>query len=109
MVICFLKRFFFKTGISNDMFGITDLLKETWNRITGYRNYRTRLIPFWSLMLPTSFYFVGLHVASSCFERIFKRFFASLNKMFDDRVRVNRFLKSLLILKIKIILNKREE
>lgn len=78
-----------QTGISNDMFGITDLLKESWNRITGYRyNYRTRLIPFWSLMLPTSFYFVGLHIASSCFERIFKRLFASLNKMFDDRRRI---------------------
>ena len=90
---------FYKTGISNDMFEITDLLKESWNRITGYRyNYRTRLIPFWSLMLPTSFYFVGLHIASSCIERLFKRLFALLNKMFDDRVRVNRFLKSLLTL-----------
>lgn len=69
------------------MLGITDLLKETWSRITGYRyNYRTRLIPIWSLMLPTSFYFAAVHVTSICTEKIYKRLFASLNKMFDDRV-----------------------
>ena len=89
------------------MFGITDLLKETWNRITGYRyNYRTRLIPFWSLMLPTSFYFVGLYVSSACFERIFKGLFTSLNKMFDDRVSLfNSF--SLLLLFLNVLTKRR--
>lgn len=63
-----------QSGIAKENLGLTDLLRETWNRITGYKyNYRTRLIPIWSLILPTSFYFMGIHFLSFGFEKLFRK------------------------------------
>jgi len=62
-----------QSGIAKENLGLMDLLKETWNRITGYKyNYRTRLIPFWSLILPTSVYFMSIHFLSYGLEKIFR-------------------------------------
>lgn len=65
-----------------------DLLKETRNRITGYRyNYRTRLIPFWSLILPTSFYFMGVHIVSVGLEKCMNGILSGIRKLFfNDKV-----------------------
>jgi solute carrier family 25 protein 46 len=61
-----------QSGIANEI-GFLDLLKETRNRLTGYRyNYRTRLIPFWSLILPTSFYFMGVHFVAIGLESVLR-------------------------------------
>jgi len=58
-----------QSGILYENLGLTDLLKETWNRITGYKyNYRTRLIPIWSLVLPTSVFFVAQSFLSFTLE-----------------------------------------
>jgi solute carrier family 25, member 46 len=63
-----------QSGIAKENLGLMDLLKETWNRITGYKyNYRTRLIPFWSLILPTSCYFMSIHFLSYGLEKLFSK------------------------------------
>jgi len=75
-----------QSGVSSDSIGILELAKETWNRITGYRyNYRTRLIPLWSLILPTSFYFISVDLLSSLFEKFFMRLIKSISDAFDDK------------------------
>ncbi len=76
-----------QSGVSHENIGLLDLLKETWNRITGYKyNYRTRLIPFWYLILPTSVYFVGLHFVSSFLEKFTQKSIQLVRKLFNDKV-----------------------
>lgn len=76
-----------QSGIVKENLGLVDLLKETWNRITGYKyNYRTRLIPIWSLILPTSVYFMGIHFLSHGLEKVYK----PIIKLFVNLLREKR-------------------
>jgi len=78
-----------QSGIVKENLGLIDLLKETWNRVTGYRyNYRTRLIPIWSLIMPTSAYFMGIHFLSFSFEKIFRKLIPSLINLFEEKRRL---------------------
>lgn len=78
-----------QSGIVKENLGLIDLLKETWNRVTGYRyNYRTRLIPIWSLIMPTSAYFMGIHFLSFGFEKLFRRLIPSLINLFEEKRRM---------------------
>ena len=87
-----------KSGIANENLGLVDLLKETWNRITGYKyNYRTRLLPFWSLILPTCFYSIGVHFVSYALEKIIRKIILFIYQLLDE---VILFKKKLKILKI---------
>lgn len=73
--------------IAHDNLGLVDLLREAWNRVTGYRyNYRTRLIPFWSLILPTSLYFVGFEVLSFAFEKVCFQSITTLRELLNKNV-----------------------
>ena len=75
-----------QSGIINENIGLTDLLRETWNRITGYKyNYRTRLIPIWSLVLPTSVYFVGSHFLSIGINRFLTKSMSVLREVFKEK------------------------
>lgn len=75
-----------QSGISYENLGLVDLMRETWNRITGYKyNYRTRLIPIWSLVLPTSFYFMGVHFLSFGFEKTLYPILKALRSLLDDK------------------------
>lgn len=75
-----------QSGISYENLGLADLMRETWNRITGYKyNYRTRLIPIWSLVLPTSFYFAGIHILSFGLEKAFYPILKTVNRLLYDR------------------------
>jgi hypothetical protein len=72
-----------------------DLLRETWNRVTGYKyNYRTRLLPFWSLILPTSVYFLGTEVLAFAMEAFYQKLFVLFKKLFDENT-VNNNLNDL--------------
>jgi solute carrier family 25 protein 46 len=78
----------FKSSISHENIGITDLLKETWNRVTGYRyNYRTRLIPFWSLIIPTSSYFIGVYFLSIGLEKCMQGMIIAADKLLGENRR----------------------
>lgn len=75
-----------QSGISYENLGLIDLLRETWNRITGYKyNYRTRLIPIWSLILPTSFYFVSCHFMSFVLEQMMHKSIVTFSRLFDEK------------------------
>jgi hypothetical protein len=75
-----------QSGISYENLGLTDLLRETWNRITGYKyNYRTRLIPIWSLILPTSFYFVAQGFLAYTIEACVHKSIVTLSRLFDEK------------------------
>jgi hypothetical protein len=64
-----------------------DLLKETWNRITGYKyNYRTRLIPIWSLVVPTGVYFTAHHFLAFGFENVLYSSIKLFTQLLDDKV-----------------------
>ena len=77
----------FKSVIAHESLGLVDLLKEAWNRVTGYRyNYRTRLIPFWSLILPTSLYFVGTEVLAFALEKIVYKSISSVDEFLKKNV-----------------------
>jgi solute carrier family 25 protein 46 len=83
-----------QSGIVKENLGLIDLLKETWNRVTGYRyNYRTRLIPIWSLIMPTSAYFMGIHFLSFGFEKLFRKLIPSLINLFEEKVNNNASFK----------------
>jgi hypothetical protein len=76
-----------QSGIWNETLGVLDLAKETWNRISGYKyNYRTRLIPIWSLIIPGSLYFVGIYFGSVLLEKCIKRFIIGFKKIFSRKV-----------------------
>ncbi len=78
---------FFKSGIINENIGLTDLMRETWNRVTGYKyNYRTRLIPFWSLILPTSLYFVGHHFLTVGLNKFIGKTIGIFRNIFQENV-----------------------
>ncbi|RNA08045.1 Solute carrier family 25 member [Brachionus plicatilis] len=78
-----------QSGISNENFGLVDLARETYNRITGYRyNYRTRMISLWSLIIPNSLYFLGFHFLSVGFEQIFLKLINLFKKVFNDKRRI---------------------
>lgn len=64
-------------------------MRETWNRVTGYRyNYRTRLIPFWSLILPTTAYFVGFHFVSVGMQKFLRQCVLIFKQVFADKKRI---------------------
>ena len=76
-----------QSGISYENLGLMDLLKETWNRITGYKyNYRTRLIPIWSLVVPTGVYFTAHHFLAFGFENVLYSSIKLFTQLLDDKV-----------------------
>lgn len=86
-MITFTYSSFIKSLVSNQNFGIVDLLRETWNRVSGFKsNYRARLIPFWSLVLPTTSYFVGFHLISYGMKGVFRQLSSIYKKVFDENV-----------------------
>lgn len=75
-----------QSGISYENLGVMDLMKETWNRITGYKyNYRTRLIPIWSLILPTGVYFTAHHFLAYGFEKILYNSVQLFSHLLEDK------------------------
>lgn len=75
-----------QSGISYENLGMMDLVRESWNRITGYKyNYRTRLIPIWSLILPTTTYFFAYNFISYALENILFSSISMISKLLDDK------------------------
>ncbi|CAF0768525.1 unnamed protein product [Brachionus calyciflorus] len=77
-----------QSGISNENLGLADLMRETWNRITGYRyNYRTRMIPLWKLIIPNSLYCLGFHFVSIGLEKVISKSISFFKQIFNDKRR----------------------